>query len=284
MRKKAFIIVGSILVVGGLYMAVDRAVRMKAQALPDNNPEVCRSPDFNPQRMKVVVAVGDSITHGRVSANYVDELTSRRSGSHVFINAGINSELAYNALQRVKDIAACKPDFVTILIGTNDVNAKISPESEERYIKNMKLPRPPDRDWYRENLNALVSEIRSSTGAKIALMTLPPIGEDPLSRPNHLVRQYNQIIRETAAAQKTAALPLNERMSAQLKKFTANNRCQSNEELLVAMAVAQHFILRKSWNEISEFYSFHYLTDCLHMNEKGSRLAADLIEEFIVKQ
>ena len=46
-----------------------------ATKLPDNNPESFLA--SGKKAGKVVVCIGDSITHGRVSHNYVDELENR---------------------------------------------------------------------------------------------------------------------------------------------------------------------------------------------------------------
>ena len=94
----------------------------------------------------MVVCIGDSITHGRVSHNYVDLLAGRfRDGNVVFVNAGINSELAWNVVQRLDAVIACKPDVVTVLsYGTNDANATLSEANGRRAVKKMKTaPRPP---------------------------------------------------------------------------------------------------------------------------------------------
>ena len=106
MVKKLFIFLGILfLTVGGtcfyLYTAATR--------LPENRPQAFLNTKSAPNQ-KVVVCVGDSLTHGRVSHNYVDVLDGRFSDDYLFVNAGINSELAYNVLQRIDDIIALKPD------------------------------------------------------------------------------------------------------------------------------------------------------------------------------
>ena len=42
-----------------------------------------------------MVAIGDSITHGRVSFNYVNSLEEKFGTHYEFVNAGINSNLAF---------------------------------------------------------------------------------------------------------------------------------------------------------------------------------------------
>ncbi len=110
--------------------------RAYGAAFPDNSPAAFL--ESNPDRTgkKVVVCVGDSITHGRVSHNYVDMTAGKLSDrGFIIVNAGVNSELAYNVLSRIDEIIRCKHDYVTILIGTNDANSSLSQENTARAVK-----------------------------------------------------------------------------------------------------------------------------------------------------
>jgi lysophospholipase L1-like esterase len=125
-----------------------------ATRLPENRPQAFLNTKFAANQ-KVVVCVGDSLTHGRVSYNYVDDLDGRFPDDYLFVNAGINSELAYNVLQRLDNIIALKPDYITILIGSNDVLGTLGEQSAQRYVKKWNLPQAPDRQWFRKNLTQI---------------------------------------------------------------------------------------------------------------------------------
>ncbi|MHA3963491.1 MAG: SGNH/GDSL hydrolase family protein [Candidatus Thorarchaeota archaeon SMTZ1-45] len=159
-------------------------------------------------RKSVVVFLGDSITHGRVGVNYVDMVQERfESESFEFINAGINSELAWNNLQRVEEVIQCDPDVVTVLIGTDDVNATMSSDAMKSYVMRMKLPRDPDSSWYEDCLQSLVKRLRTETNARIALLSIPPIGED-FSHPAFIrSSEYSSIIQHIAEEMNVAYLP-----------------------------------------------------------------------------
>ncbi|MHA1684448.1 MAG: SGNH/GDSL hydrolase family protein, partial [Promethearchaeota archaeon] len=93
--------------------------------------------------LKIIACIGDSITHGNVSSNYVSMLEknlNEGSKKYEIINAGINSEWAWNVNQRLDDIIACKPDIITILIGTNDANNVLDPKRLKMSKKLQKLP------------------------------------------------------------------------------------------------------------------------------------------------
>jgi lysophospholipase L1-like esterase len=61
-----------------------------------------------------VICLGDSITKGMVSYDWVREL-SRKMPEFRFLNHGINGDLAYNVLKRLEPVIAAKPDVVVIL-------------------------------------------------------------------------------------------------------------------------------------------------------------------------
>lgn len=254
-----------------------------AQRLPDNDPASFLASGIDRKGMKVLVCVGDSITHGRVSHNYVDMLAEKTGGKDfIFINAGINSELAYNVLARIDDVIRCKPDFVTILVGTNDANSSLSPENAARAVSSMNLPRTPDREWFAENLSGICRRLKSDTAAKIALLSISPIGEDPLLPSFRASREYSAVIREIARREGCAYLPLNETMVSYLMA-NPRQRLHSYSELnfLMYTGIFRHYILGESYDRISERNGFLLLTDFLHLNGRGAGMVTDRILEFI---
>ncbi len=261
--------------------AAERIVRHNAQALPEYAPSVCGAPGFSSGR-PVVAAIGDSITHGRVSANYVDVLQTRNPGLY-FVNAGINSELAWNVRERLPDVIRCRPAAVTILIGTNDVNARLSPANEARYMKNQKLPQKPDPAFYRENLASILDLVKKETPA-VAVMTLPPIGEDEGSTANQMVAGYNDIVRQTAKTRQVEVLPLFETILSRVRDRPVNVSLCGGGIYPMEIAVGQHYLLRRSWNEAGRSLGFFYLTDCLHLNDDGAAVVAGLIQEFLERR
>jgi hypothetical protein len=72
------------------------------------------------------------------------------------------------------------------------------------------LPKKPTLEWYRENLEAIISDLQQRASAKIALSSLPVLGEDLSSEPNQKIAKYNDVIRETAEKYRVTYLPVNE--------------------------------------------------------------------------
>ena len=72
--KKALIIVVSIILT---FAALVVYLNYMARRMPANNPGNFKAAQLPVQKSKVAVCVGDSITHGSVSCNYVDILSGR---------------------------------------------------------------------------------------------------------------------------------------------------------------------------------------------------------------
>lgn len=265
----------------------------KATAVPSNSPLQCprdnqtdsqtiNTDPSNVETKNIMVAVGDSITHAKVSADYLELLAKQNENqSFTFINAGINSRLAFNALQEVDKVVACNPSVITILIGTNDVLATSSDKVAQYYIDLWKLPQKPDFAFYQDNLTELIEQLQRKTTAKIAILSLPPVGEKVDSIMNKTVAKYNAFIKETADQYDLAYLPLNERMWQTLNlKGNMDSECPFDEPL-TEKAIAKYYLFDQSWNDISADNNLELLTDCIHLNENGAQIIADLIQEFL---
>ena len=162
----------------GLY----RWLQFQSDRLPFNAPtymtataDVCAHP--------TVVCIGDSLTHGRTSSNYVALLQKRfRPKGYRFVNAGLNGELAYNVRQRLEAVIACRPSWITLMVGTNDVYAALSTANAHETMEQMDLPERPTREAFRRYLTEICLQLRNATAAPLALLSLPPLGEDPAHR------------------------------------------------------------------------------------------------------
>jgi len=240
--------------------------------------------------MKTVVCFGASLTAGTVSFNYLDLLEARPSlAEFQFINHGVNGDLAWNGLQRLDQIIADRPDFVTILIGTNDVNATMSERNLLRYKAFNHLPTEPTLTWYESNLGAIVKRLKQETNAQLALLSLAVIGEDLEHEANRKIDLYNEAVRRIAKEENVAYLPLHERMVAYLHEHEADRatlppRLEYRDGLHnTGNALALHST-GLSWDEVSRRNGLLVTTDCLHLNSVGAGMIADLIEVWLVEK
>lgn len=251
--------------------------------LPANTPceFLKRGNQITPR--KRVVLIGDSITHGRIGTNYVEILSQWDEGSNFdFINAGINGDLIWNVCQRLDEIVECRPNIITILIGTNDANASLSPESQRRYAKRKKLPTLPTHDWFRTMLTELLTELTQRTDSCIAVLSLPTIGEDFESLEFKRSQRYSETIKEIAMKMNSDYLPLNELMMENSQSVPSKTEYSSRKsEFEMVKASMKYYLLHEDWDSISERRGFSHHIDYLHLNSQGATMIADLIQQFL---
>jgi lysophospholipase L1-like esterase len=240
--------------------------------------------------VKTVVCFGASLTAGTVSFNYLDLLGARASlAGFQFINHGVNGDLAWNGLERLDRVVAERPDFVTILIGTNDVNATMSERNLQRYKAFNHLPTEPTLAWYERNLGMIVKRLKQETPARLALLSLAVIGEDLEHEANRKIGLYNDVIRRVAREENIAYLPLHERMVAYLREHEGERaqlppRLEYRDGLHnTGNALALH-AAGLSWDEVSRRNGLLVTTDCLHLNSTGAGMIADLIEAWLLQE
>ncbi|MCE0524083.1 MAG: GDSL-type esterase/lipase family protein [Methylacidiphilales bacterium] len=240
--------------------------------------------------MKTVVCFGASLTAGTVSFNYLDLLGARPSlAGFRFLNHGVNGDLAWNGLQRLDRVIVERPDFVSILIGTNDVNATMSERNMSRYKALKHLPAEPTLAWYERNLKTIVGRLKQETSARLALLSLAVIGEDLEHEANRKIVHYNDAIRKLARQENVSYLPLNERMVAYLREHEEERaqlppRLEYRDGLHnTGNALALH-TAGLSWDEVSRRNGLLVTTDCLHLNSVGAGMVADLIESWLIRE
>lgn len=271
-----------------LYTALYLIIEPKANKEPDNSPAHYLAEVKADSENKVLVCAGNSITHGRVSHNYVDDLAARLSDKGFdVVNAGINGDLAYNVLMRVDEIVACDPDYISILIGTNDVLGSLGEKQAEAQIKEKNLPQKPTVEFFRENLTELVRQLNEKTDAKIAIFSLPPVGEDLEAVPYLRSVEYSGIIKEIAAENGLTYLPLSEEMTEYLKEKGhepgVSYEGKGQFTYIMYMAILKHYVLGRSYDEISAANGLLLMSDLVHLSDVGAGMVADMIADFVQK-
>lgn len=238
--------------------------------------------------MKNVVCFGASLTAGTVSFDYLELLRARPAlADFQFINHGVNGDLAWNGLQRLDKVVADKPDYVTILIGTNDVNATMSDRNWVRYKSFNHLPTRPTLEWYESNMEQIVKRLKNETQARIALLSLAVIGEDLNHEANRKVNLYNETIRRIAHNEQVSYLPLHEEMIAYLLQHDGDRaqlppRLEYRDGLHnTGNALALHSS-GLTWDEVSHRNGLLLTTDTLHLNSVGGGIIASLVENWLL--
>jgi len=234
-----------------------------------------------PETSSVVVCAGDSVTEGRVSGNFVQLLHDQLGPiGHEFVNAGVGGELAFNLLARIDDVIACGPDAVTILIGTNDVAAHIGPAWLNTYLANQNLPESPTIATFERDVRGIVARLKDETTARIALIEIPPVGEDLASRHNARVRAYNDLLHRIGHDAGVAVLPLHRRLVEGLPPGHRPPRWRGQKHLMTTSALANR-VFGHGWDRISDRRGFALLTDNIHLNDRSASHVSTLVREFL---
>lgn len=261
------------------------AIIWKIAAKPKNNPEefleYLTKKEPPKKRKKRIVFVGDSLTHGNMSVNFV-EMVKNELGTkkYRFINAGINAELSYHVLQRIKPIITCEPDFIIILIGTNDAKQELIVEHDDSSLVQLSLPQEPTHAWFKSNLQKIIKKFQNETEAKIAICSIPPIGETIEHEGFKQSIKYSKTIKKIAKEMNVAYLPVNEEMIQYLQKHPSNPKYPL-EKRLVQLAAVKYYFAGKSFDEISRENGFTLMIDHIHLNTKGAKIVANLVINFL---
>lgn len=246
-------------------------------------------------RKRTLVCVGSSITHGVASANYCTMAAAELGVDWEVVNAGVNSECSYNNLQRAVDWPPLHPDAVVIMAGTNDVRGVYKKEWGESSRESQGLPELPSLAGLQKNLRALVHRVKSNCrslpreGAeaappRVALCTLPPMGEDTASVANGCVRSANEVISRVADDCGCQLLDVHQALTQVLPEDATDDEGVERYERVMARAVMQHTLFGKAWNDIAAEQGLHVLSDGLHLNDTGGAIVAALICDWVQKK
>mgnify|MGYP001461887708 FL=1 len=234
---------------------------------------------------KLVVFAGNSITHGRIGYDWVRSL-SLNDTSKIYLNAGMNGDLAWNVNQRIDEIIKCDPDLVFLLIGSNDAMGSLSKEAGESYIKFKNLPLLPALDWYEKNYDQILQKLLKSTSAKIILITIPWVGEHEDSKIISIIKEHNKVIKKLSLKYELKVLPFFDEMGKLiLSKHQQNNSTEmipvytrKKNASLSVFGILKYYQLGFSWNEIGDKNNLSATFDFIHLNERSGILLENLVK------
>jgi lysophospholipase L1-like esterase len=173
------------------------------------------------------------------------------------------------------------------LIGTNDALGSFDINSGLRYKKNNELPEVPTLEKYKEHLNELIEKI--GIQSKIAICTLPPIGENVNSEVNKHVNLFNDYIKLIANQKNLSLLPVSAALWSEINSRTYPIKLDFNSKAIPLMlkrilgGIFHHYLFKKSWNDISRAKGQWILFDQIHLNERGAEIVYKLAKDFIAK-
>jgi len=232
---------------------------------------------------RVIACIGDSLTHGNIGECWVDSLRQEFPNDK-FLNEGINGDVVWQVQQRLEPILACKPDVVTLMIGSNDAMASFDEGSGKRYKKNGQLPEIPTLERYKELLPELLERLK--TIPKIAICTLPPVGENKASLINIHIENFNEFIKSLALEKNITLLPISDLIWAELNNRTYPIKNDYDPRTLSIIrrifgGTIQHYIFKIPWDKISKSKGQWILFDQIHLNERGAKVVFNEVKKYI---
>lgn len=261
---------------------------------------------FQSKRRPILVCLGDSLTHGNMGSTYTPNLPRKLAQklglepprlTAIFadplwvVNCSQNGITSHTILkERLPGALNCCPDYILILIGTNDVRAMYSSIWAKRIVKMNALPEVPTLQNFEANLRAMIEHIqKESMQTQIGVCTLPPMGEDLSAPANDWVRKANMVIIKTVNSynDKCSIVPLFEQFESILEKKPGKRKGLSVDWFLptaVVMAILYHMIPGGvfSWDTLSKPFGHVLLTDGLHLNDRASDILVDLVVEWLM--
>lgn len=232
-------------------------------AAPVNAPDEFLSRERTAGDGPVVVVAGASMVRASLSADWVGLLRDRHGAAMQFVNAGVNGHTTADLLARTEhDVIAPDPAAVVVLIGSNDVRDGV-PLVESR-----------------ANLTAVVERVQEATSARIALVSLPPLGEDLDSALNRSVDEYNAMLAAVAVEHGATHLPAGQRV-ADLIRSEGGGPPFAFHPLLSFRVAVEHHLLGRSFDDIAEGNGLHVLTDHIHLSERAAAAVAEVVGDWL---
>ena len=235
------------------------------------------------QKGKVIACIGDSLTHGNIGVCWVEHLR-KEFPNELFLNEGINGDVAWQVLQRLSPILNCKPDIVIVMIGSNDAMGSFNASSAERYQKSGHLPHLPSLNLYKEHLHSLLDQL--DTIPQVAVCTLPPVGEFPDSAINRHIGQFNQSIKEAAESKSRTLLDVSADMwnGLNLRTYPVVQDYETGIWVLakrILNACVRHYLFRTPWDAIAESQGQWLLFDQIHLGERGAKIIQKRVQAYL---
>jgi len=218
--------------------------------------------------MRSWVFLGDSHFRGTSGYDVVSDIRERVTPFEwTVVNAGVNADLTWNALQRLDAVIDLNPERVSILLGTNDVNASLKPDSIDGYRREKGISFQPSTATYKTHMSELLSRLSNETDAQIQLIELPPIEVDHSDTATP-VAAHRQVQRELAASFGCVFTQIDWGTSQYAP--AAIDRAQT-----------MHDADGWDWNRIRDHFGFGVTVDGLHLSESvGKLLCSSILSDF----
>ena len=276
MMRKALVLIGGLVFLGlagvGGHRLWVNATTIKLDAPASIGLNLCSDTAARDGKT-VTIAIGDSLTRGNMSHNYLADARERLGDGHLILNAGINGNKVYHVEQRLDEVIACEPDIVTLMIGTNDA---IFPETL-------------DDSWstVTQGLDRVLTRLSEDTDATIALFTLPLLGEDLDQTLNQRAEDVSARLETVALAHGVEVLSLRAAHLARLNNEPPRPwpLCNSMDDVLEEIKHTRPHVVRRGrvvdYDALAAQQGHLLVIDCVHLSRQGAAPVTDLLVDFV---
>jgi hypothetical protein len=171
------------------------------------------------------------------------------------------------------------------MIGTNDIKGIYNPDWGAGTKLNFNLSDPVSYTSYRKYLKLIIEQyMKASPNSKVAVHTLPPMGEELGSSPNSHILKANEIIHQVVSSfLSTGRVVVIDTFGA-LEKYLKDNTTEEERKLAMKVddfssvgpeALIKYNLLGYSYDDIGKRFGLKVMVDALHLNDTGARIVAD---------
>jgi lysophospholipase L1-like esterase len=267
-----------------IYVTADRTSRP-----PSNRSETTRP---------LLICLGDSLTHGHCSASVVDRIVptlKSRSGKDVklgVVNAGQNNICSWTIYhKRMEAVLQYDPDYVLVMIGSNDVCSIYNKWWSVQRECMWQLPERPSLDGLETNVHGIVTTLlHHSPRLQVGLCTLPPMGEVFDQPTNQVVRQANVVISRIADSMgdRCTLVPVYGSLEQSIRSSCSElGAWKPPADYFLPLSIVMgmlHHVGGFSWNTLSRLLGNSVLSDSLHLNERGATVVATAVADWLLSK
>lgn len=267
-----------------------------AQEPPNSAYDFVRRGGAKEKHKPILICLGDSITQGKCSSNWVSKLSNLMQEKQPLeiLNNAQNSITTYTVLQeRVDWTLACDPDFCVLLIGSNDAHALVNPGWNRIEQSCWGLTGPITEATVEANFRGIVDKLlHSKPDLKVAICTIPPLGEDLTAVWNREgADKVNSIIRKVVGEatkkfhDRLTLLDVHGALTSKIRR--ADQSSGSSMSMLLYHMAWQGYgrhVFGLEWNTMSSWLGNAVLIDAIHLNDTGGSILSSLVADWLVQQ
>jgi lysophospholipase L1-like esterase len=162
------------------------------------------------------------------------------------------------------------------------VLSSLDPKLAELSRKLKKIPHEPTLAHYSNNIKSIIQRLKQGTDSKIAIASLPVIGENLSTPENKTIEEYNAELKKICKNEDVVYLPVYEKQKNFLMhENDGKGKEYSKSSKMAIKSLFLHYLLFRSLDIISRKNGYLLLTDGIHQNTTGAKFIADEIENFI---